>query len=1451
MMSNSLNILLVEDNLTDAIIVKDLLRAQSHIWLEANPVIHWVDNYEDGIGALAKGGYQAVLVDNGIPPYTGLEFLEAANQMATDVPLILLTGNSNPEVDREAMRLGASDFLEKEGLTAQLLERSIRYSIDRSEADREKRNRELENQHVLRVARCIIATSIVSMVDGQLVFDSTIRNPETANKLVPLNIEEGESYLQALRNSRFPEDSKSLFSLIEVSLATDKKHFNAEYRLKGSGGSTIWLSEDSTIETISDRKWRITAVCTNITDRKKSEQSIRESNERMTAIIESSLDAIITIDTHGTIVNFNQAAQKMFGYTREEALGQNLAELIMPESLRVAHHAGVAHYLDTSIGPVLSTPTEMPALRKDGSQLNVELFISQVTIDDEIYFVGYLHDITGRIQAERQARFQAHLLDSMGEAVIAADASGRITYFNKAAEDLYKWSSDEVIGLYVLDVILPRQTLSLTKPLQEEVSLSARWKGEVKVQRKGGEIFRAQFTTEPILDEFGQSTGIIAISTDITDRIRTQRELRLNASAQKRLLKRLEAEKQRLADAQTIAKIGSYEHDHRTGKLTWSDETYRIFGVEKDEFKLSYEAILASLPVDERSERDLAYQTSLGSEALFEQDHQILLPDGTTKHVHERCTTSFDRTGKPIRTVGTCQDVTEQRLAQMALEQLRNEYKVILESVGDGIHGTDENGIVTFENDSSARILGWNRFELLGKHGHSVIHHSKPDGSSFPQSECSIYATLMDGRVRRVDDEVFWRKDGSSVAVEYTVAPIYRSSPTPSGVVVVFRDISARRREEELLKGSQRDLANAQRLAQIGSWTYDLPEGSFSFSDEAFRIIGLEPGTIDPSWSNLIQYIHPDDRDLTGVTEVEERIPNETYERELRILRPTGDVAYVRTKTRRLVDEHGATIRLEGTLEDITERRSAEMERDRFFTLSIDMLCIATRDGYFKRLNPAFERVLGFTTQELMDEAFLSFVHPDDKQATIDIFTSILEGNTVTQFVNRYRCKEGGYRWLQWMSIPFEDLIYAAAHDITPVLLAEAELKQANTELELRVARRTEDLEVSNRELDLARQAADRANRAKSEFLSRMSHELRTPLNSILGFGQLLRQEDLEAKTIESVDYILKGGRHLLSLINEILDFASIDAGRTTISIEPVSVPDLLQETVRLVEPLAIERGITLDLDSLSSSTSYYALADQQRLRQVIINLLSNGIKYNRRSGTLRVSCSALDERQISISIQDTGFGIRESDLPKLFVPFERLEAAGSDIEGTGLGLALSDGLLKLMDGRLEVQSEFGIGSTFTVILPRSMAPEQNSLKSQEITNLPDSLEPPGQLKTILCIEDNTSNLTLLDAIFASRANVRLLKAIQGSVGVDLANQHAPDLVLLDSHLPDLTGEEVLERLKRSDRTAQIPVIVVSADATRRRIESILQRGAIAYITKPLNIAEFLTEVDKVLQEKG
>jgi len=393
-----------------------------------------------------------------------------------------------------------------------------------------------------------------------------------------------------------------------------------------------------------------------------------------------------------------------------------------------------------------------------------------------------------------------------------------------------------------------------------------------------------------------------------------------------------------------------------------------------------------------------------------------------------------------------------------------------------------------------------------------------------------------------------------------------------------------------------------------------------------------------------------------------------------------------------------------------------------------------------------------------------------------------------------------------------------------------------------------DNLQKNNIELTLAKAAAEKANLAKSEFLSSMSHELRTPLNAVLGFAQLMASDVPAPSSTQqlSIDQILQAGWYLLRLINEILDLSMIESGKVAMSKEAVLLDEILQDCQLMIAPEALTRKITIHFLDLNSKL--YVYADRTRLKQIIINLLSNAIKYNRPNGTVTVECHLINENRVRISFKDVGVGLSQEQTAQLFQPFNRLgQEAGSE-EGTGIGLVVTKQLVELMGGTIGVVSEKGVGSTFWVELATASIPTVINDAIDNIDSAYKAIQPDPSKKTLLYIEDNPANLILVEQLIKRRSDLKLLTAINAHLGIELAKQHQPDAILMDINLPGLSGYGALNILQQDPTTAHIPVIALSANAMQRDIEKGMEMGFFQYLTKPIQVREFMDALDLALQ---
>jgi len=492
------------------------------------------------------------------------------------------------------------------------------------------------------------------------------------------------------------------------------------------------------------------------------------------------------------------------------------------------------------------------------------------------------------------------------------------------------------------------------------------------------------------------------------------------------------------------------------------------------------------------------------------------------------------------------------------------------------------------------------------------------------------------------------------------------------------------------------------------------------------------------------------------------------------------------------------------------------------------------------------EKILGYPVQDWYEENFWAdHLHADDVEFVQNYCQQKTEQCQNHEFEYRIHAADGSVKWIRDDVIVVQEngvpvRLQGFMFDVTDSKTAEETLLHAHDKLEEKVAKRTKALLH-------AKDDAEHANKIKSEFLSRMSHELRTPMNAILGFGQLLQNDKLEPDHKESIDEIMRAGKHLLYLIDDVLDLSVIETGNISLSFQDFKLQDWLNECLMLVRPMAMARGIAINVN-LGASADEYLRMDRERLKEVLVNLLTNAIKYNHDEGSVSLDCEIRAGQKLRIRVVDSGPGLTEVQQQALFEPFNRLGAESSDTQGTGIGLTIARRLMELMKGTIGVQSSPGGGSIFWIDCHISPAVVKTSFLS--VDKQTGDTTVSGHSCSVLCIEDNLANLRLIEKILTKQSQVRLTTAPTAEMGLELARREAPDIILMDINLPGMDGYEALLHLRNYQGTRGIPVIAISAAATPRDIERGLAAGFHAYITKPIKMAELLGSIERIAKNK-
>lgn len=854
---------------------------------------------------------------------------------------------------------------------------------------------------------------------------------------------------------------------------------------------------------------------------------------------------------------------------------------------------------------------------------------------------------------------------------------------------------------------------------------------------------------------------------------------------------------------------------------------------------------------------------------IYRQSQQKLknLVHVETQHLLE----TQEKTNKELQRVNTNLQDSQEKLA------------VTLNSIGDAVITTDAEACVMLLNPLAEQLTGWSVKEAAGRpiaEVFTIINKENRLAAMIPVME-----TLSHGTIQGLANHtVLIARDGSECDIADSCAPIRDRDGQVIGAVLVFRNVTKEYAVQQALHDSSVQIQTILNTVADGIITLHAQDGvietvnptalrMFGFSTE--ELIGRNFSELVPELDqekrngSLAHYSASDEARAVGLGRevIGWRKGNIPFPLEIAVSEMwLGKVRYFTC-----------------ILRDISTRRQAEealvksgaLQRAIFNSANFSSIATDAK-GVIQIFNVGAEHMLGYSAADVMNKVTPAEIS-DPEEIIARAETLSLELNTTIKpgfealvfkasrgiediYELTYIRKDGG-------RLPAMVSVTALRDDLNNIIgylligIDNTVRKQIEAERSLL----DQTLQVKNAELERARQIADKANLAKSDFLSSMSHELRTPLGAILGFAQLIESGTPQptADQKKSIDQILKAGWYLLELINEVLDLALIESGKLSLSLEPVFMKDLLLECEAMIEPQAQKRGI--DVTFSYSEVAHCVKGDRTRIKQVIINLLSNAIKYNRENGLVTVVCALSNNNALRISVQDTGAGLSSDQLAQLFQPFNRLGQNNKE-EGTGIGLVVCKRLIDLMHGKIGVESLVGQGSLFWIELDlieigliKTDLADLNTEKAVLIEAHPSKVALNEKqaiaanvvevhLHTLLYVEDNPANLMLVEEIIARRPDIRLISAINARKGVKLARAELPDVILMDINLPGLNGFEAFNLLSDDPQTAHIPVIALSANAMTRDIEKGLEAGFFRYLTKPIKVAEFLATLDLAIK---
>jgi PAS domain S-box-containing protein len=1174
----------------------------------------------------------------------------------------------------------------------------------------------------------------------------------------------------------------------------------------------------------------IQAVIRDVSEEKEAERALQGSKDQLETLFELSPDFMFKSRISDLkFVDINQRACAFYGYTKEEFLELNLFDIEIHPPQKLFRDAAYDNLL---IGEVLEL--EGMHRKKDGSIFPV--FVRVCKLDDE-YELATITDVTERKKREAEFQKLSFVAQKTDNAVLILDEQVQIEWVNEGFEKMTGYTSEEAVGNKI-GVLL--EGTDYTDSLEEELKANAiQHKAslyEIPGYKKNKQLYWRSSSITPFLGSDGLFKYIV-IESDITEQKRIASVIKESEalSAAKDLVDQSE---KRLTEAQRIANVGYWELNHLTSEEVWSEQLYRIFETSPEETTPNEENFLQQLHVEDRKRAHTTYLNLVKTQKPYHITYRLLLPNGKLKYVNERCRAEFDENGYPWRSIGTIQDITEQKIGE---DNLRKSLK----EIQDLKYALDQSAMVLTINKDAQIITANTNFCSTSQYTEKELI-----GCDFQMTDSNYHSKwFLKNLWDTVERGDVWKgdlknktKDNTYYWVDTAVIPFVDEQGIIFQYVVIQRDITEKKcLEEELEQSNEAEFSKLYQQQQV------------------------------------------------HIAEIEER--------------------------------------------------SAEL--DRFFDLSIDMICVLTPDGYIKRLNPAFSKALGYTKEELFSKPLLDLIHPDDLKNTRRHFIRLVEGDDIRSFENRCRTKNNEYRWMSWRIVLDKEkqLIYSIARDITEeknatkkiedltyslnqtaiVMIVsrdekiisvndkfcevsgydrvdvinkhhnildsfhhsdtfwgnlmttigsgkiwQGEIKErakdgsfywtytssvpflnAAGEIAQYIVTQTDitDRKKLERDLRQAKEEAIKNAKIKEDFLANMSHEIRTPMSGVLGFSRLLLQTSMDSTQRNYAQSIYGSAENLLVVVNDILDVSKIESGKFQLDEVEFDLRKRIEGSLNILRIAIYKKRLELILD-IDPLIPRKILGVPDRLSQILINLVGNAVKFTK-YGAIHLSVKKIDHA-LFFEVSDTGIGIAPDKLDAIFETFTQAESYTTrEYGGTGLGLSISKKLVLLMGGDIGVKSTLGTGSTFYFSLPFKTI---SSLMVEEDEDHKEALALPqlgGNLR-ILVVEDNFLNQELA-LIYLDMLHCNVDLANNGEEALLKLSQQSYDLILMDIQMPKMDGiAATLEIRKKNTRT---PIIAMSAHALRKEKEKCFDIGMNDYIAKPFKIEALRAIIVKHTQE--
>lgn len=1215
-----------------------------------------------------------------------------------------------------------------------------------------------------------------------------------------------------------PDDRELVFQGWYQAAQNREMPFTAEYRFQRPDGTVTWLVAQAAEET--DLQGNVTGYVgslMDINDRKRAELELLENQTFIQRIADTSAGTIYLYDVQAQRNLYtNRDLLNLLGYSTEEMQRMEsawLTELIHPEDLESVfqHQARILAAQDRE-----TLTLEYRIRRRDGQWFWAQSFDTPFKRDmtgQICQYLGTVFDVTERKQSENALRESEErnraILSAIPDmmTVISADCQYLSFASNQFAGEQITPKAENIVGMSVSELLPPQPARDCLAAIQRALSTREMQIYEQQIQF-GDRIQHEEVRIVPY-----QADRVLCMVRDITERNRAEAALRESENRFREL-------------AETVQE-GFFIGDAASFGYAYANPAYAaITGFTIEEIYADGSHWLNRIHAEDRQQVEAALSQEMQGE-MFDQEYRFVRPDGITIWMRSQAFPVLDDTGAFVRRVGVIEDITARKQAEIALQQLNAELEqrvqqrtqALLDSQTElqakeqflrGIFEGTENPIFVVDRlaDSRFQYSGWNKAseiisgvssaDILGKHPEEIF------GEEIGNAMCHNYRRCCEsGGVIRFEE--YLALEAGDTWTITTLSPLKNSAGEIYRIIGSALNITDRKQAEVALAESE---ARFRQLAENIDSVFWLTALHFQilYVSPAFeRIWGRPAEDVFNSYDTFIHTIHPEDRERAG-REMAQRLQGDA-ETEYRIIRPDGEIRWIRDRAFPIRNADGEIYRIAGIAEDITERRrtaeALQQSEQRFRKLFEAMPNpIRGYDQNYRMIfwNSASEALYGYSAKETIGKRFGKRLRPSSLRSTAAPEGLAVESplfNGELELIGKDGTAVPVYSsYVQLTNMDGQQEIYSVDIDLRERKQMEQELRQINADLERRVDSRTFDLQQ-------AMEAAQAANRAKSTFLSNMSHELRTPLNAILGFSQLLnRSNSLDLEQQEQVGIINRSGEHLLNLINDILAISKIEAGRITLTVESFDLHCLLKNLEDMFRLQSAAKGLTLTAE-VDPAVPQYIQTDDSKLRQVLINLLGNAIKFTDHGGIILRVQIAQPERGVApdsqplllrFAVKDTGIGINLAEHATIFEPFGQTQAGQKAQSGTGLGLPISRQFVQLMGGELSLTSTPGQGATFAFTIPVATIQASDlpaPLPSQRVIGL--AADQPSY--RLLVVEDNPENRRFL-AQLLRLVGFEVQVAENGQEAVDLWQSWHPDLIWMDIQMPVLDGYQATRQIR-------------------------------------------------------